>query len=101
MILLLTTRPYTPLKPISGIKQCKKSIKLLNQAKYGWLHMLQKPKKYLKINKYIKSKDLTEIPLLDVKLDGLPKVMNNGKILTIKKLLLLLLNVIILEFDWL
>lgn len=58
----------------------------------------QKSKKYLKENEYIKSKDLIRVQLLDIKLNGLPKVLNNGKALTIRKLFLLLLNLIMFDF---
>lgn len=57
-----------------------------------------KKAKNIQKNEYIKLKNLMRVPFLDIKLDSLSKVLNNGKVLTIGKLFLLLLNLIMFKF---
>lgn len=66
-------------------------------AKYGWFNMPKKFTIYLNKNEYLKSKNLTRMLLLDIKLDGLPKIVKK-KVLIIKKLFFPILNLAVFEF---
>lgn len=47
--------------------------------------IFQKIKKYLKENRFIKSKDLIKVLLADRKQDRLPKILNNKKVLSLRR----------------
>lgn len=58
---------------------------LLSKIIFKTLFIFQKIKKYLKRNRYIKLKNLIKILLVSTKQDELQNILNNKKILTIKK----------------
>lgn len=58
---------------------------LLSKTISETLFIFQKIKKYLKKNRYIKSKNLIKILLVRIKQDRLQNILNNKKILIIRR----------------